>query len=107
YGGGDARRNLPRFSDDAIKANLRIVDTLRSIGDTKGITPAQLALAWVMHTGTTPIPGTTKPCRIAENAAAADVELTREDLDLIEAASPHGAVTGARNTEAGMARDRG
>lgn len=103
---GDARRNLPRFSDEAIAANLRIVDALRAIAARREITPAQLALAWVIQAGTTPIPGTTRPGRVEENAAAAEIELTADDLEQIEAASPHGAVTGARNTEAGMARDR-
>ena len=104
---GDARRDLPRFSDDAIAANLRIVAALRTIADEKGITPAQLALAWVVRAGTVPIPGTTKAARVEENAAAVDVELTADDLARIDAASPHGAATGARNTAAGMARDRG
>ncbi|MFH9861336.1 aldo/keto reductase [Streptomyces sp. NPDC017202] len=104
---GDARRNLPRFSDEAIEANLRIVDALRTIATRKGITPAQLALAWVIQAGTTPIPGTTKPSRMQENAAAATVDLTAEELAEIDHASPHGVATGARNTEAGMARDRG
>lgn len=104
---GDARRNLPRFSDEAIDANLRVVDTLRGIAERKNITPAQLALAWVIQAGTTPIPGTTKATRMEENAAAADVVFTEEDLRQIEEASPHGVATGARNTEAGMARDRG
>jgi aryl-alcohol dehydrogenase-like predicted oxidoreductase len=104
---GDARRALPRFQDDAITANGRIVDALRAIAERKGITPAQLALAWVIAAGTTPIPGTTKPERVAENAAASDVELTADDLAEIDAASPHGVATGTRNTEAGMARDRG
>lgn len=104
---GDARRNLPRFADEAIAANLRIVDALRQIADAKGITAAQLALAWVVHAGTTPIPGTTKPHRVEENVMAASVLLTPEDLARIDAASPHGAATGTRNTEAAMARDRG
>ncbi|WP_422390390.1 aldo/keto reductase [Arthrobacter sp. N1] len=104
---GDARRNLPRFSDQAIEANLRIVDALRLIAKEKNITPAQLALAWAIQAGTVPIPGTTKVSRMEENAAAADIELTSEDLARIDAVSPHGAATGARNTEAGMARDRG
>jgi len=98
---GDARRNLPRFADEAIAANLR------TIADTKGITPAQLALAWVIQAGTTPIPGTTKPHRVEENVAAASVTLTPQDIAQIDAASPHGAATGTRNTEAAMARDRG
>ncbi|WXF92591.1 aldo/keto reductase [Curtobacterium flaccumfaciens pv. flaccumfaciens] len=104
---GDARRNLPRFSDEAIDANLRIVDALKVIADEKGVTTAQLALAWLIQAGTVPIPGTTRASRVEENVAAADVVLTAGDLDRIEAAAPHGVVVGARNTEAGMARDRG
>jgi len=102
----DSRRNLPRFSDEAIAANLRIVDGLRQIADRENITPAQLALAWVMAAGTVPIPGTTKRRRLEENVAAADVVLTEADLADIDAVSPRGKATGARNTEAGMAADR-
>ncbi|MBF4578179.1 aldo/keto reductase [Frigoribacterium sp. VKM Ac-2530] len=104
---GDARRNLPRFSADAIDANLRVVEGLQALADEKGVTTAQLALAWLVQAGTVPIPGTTKASRVAENAAAADVALTANDLERIEAASPHGIALGTRNTEAGMARDRG
>ncbi|GAA0964640.1 hypothetical protein FFA01_28310 [Frigoribacterium faeni] len=57
--------------------------------------------------GTVPIPGTTKPSRVEENAAAVDVVLTTRDLERIAAAFPHGVAVGTRNTEAGMARDRG
>jgi aryl-alcohol dehydrogenase-like predicted oxidoreductase len=104
---GDARRNLPRFSDKAIDANLHVVEALKVIADEKGVTTAQLALAWLMQAGTVPIPGTTKASRVEENVAAADVVLTTNDLARIEAASPHGVAVGTRNTEAGMARDRG
>ncbi|MCY1718693.1 aldo/keto reductase [Microbacterium sp. SL62] len=104
---GDARRNLPRFSDEAIEANLRVVAALKVIADEKGVTTAQLALAWLIQAGTVPIPGTAKAARIEENAAAADVVLTANDLERIDAASPHGITVGTRNTEAGMARDRG
>ncbi|MCU1527292.1 MAG: aldo/keto reductase [Frondihabitans sp.] len=103
---GDARRNLPRFSDDAIAANLRVVDALRAIADRKNITTAQLALAWLQAAGTVPIPGTTKRARLDENASSVEVDLTDEDLADIDDASPRGKVVGARNTEAGMARDR-
>ena len=104
---GDTRRNLPRFSDEAINANLRVVAALKVIADEKGVTTAQLALTWLMQVGTVPIPGTTKASRVEENVAAADVVLTTSDLARIEAASPHGVAVGTRNTEAGMARDRG
>lgn len=104
---GDARRNLPRFSDEAIDANLRVVAALKVIADEKNVTTAQLALAWLMRADTVPIPGTTKPSRVEENVAAVDIVLTTSDLARIEAASPHGVAVGARNTEAAMARDRG
>ncbi|MFJ4297743.1 aldo/keto reductase [Curtobacterium sp. NPDC089689] len=104
---GDARRNLPRFSDAAIDANLRVVDELKAIADEKGVTTAQLALIWLIQAGTVPMPGTTKPSRVEENVAAADVVLTTRDLERIEVVSPHGVAVGTRNTEAGMARDRG
>ncbi|WP_144751418.1 aldo/keto reductase [Curtobacterium pusillum] len=104
---GDARRNLPRFSDEAIDANLRVVEALKVIADEKGVTTAQLALAWLIQAGTVPIPGTTKASRVKENVAAADLVLTTSDLDRIEDASPHGVAVGTRNTEVGMARDRG
>lgn len=104
---GDARRNLPRFSDEAIDANLLVVRELQRIAEGKGITAAQLALAWVIQAGTVPIPGTTKPNRLEENVGALSVTLTVEDLKRIETVSPHGVATGSRNTEAAMGRDRG
>lgn len=104
---GDARRNLPRFSEEAIDANLRVVDELRAIAQDKGITPAQLALAWIVNAGTVPIPGTTKPERIDENVSALAITLTDDDLNRIETAAPRGVAAGTRNTEAAMARDRG
>lgn len=103
---GDARRHLPRFSDEAIAANLRLVDVLRGIAGRRGLTTAQLALAWVLDQGTVPIPGTTKPARLEANAVAVDVVLDEQDLKDIESAVPSGGVTGARNTETGMSRDR-
>lgn len=104
---GDARRGLPRFADEAIAANLRIVDALKKIADRKGCTTGQLALAWTIAAGTVPIPGTKRRSRVEENAAATEIVLTADDLAEIDTVSPHGVVTGARNTEAGMARDRG
>ncbi|MBF4160605.1 aldo/keto reductase [Nocardioides acrostichi] len=103
---GDARRALPRFSEEAIAANLRIVDALGVIAESKGCSTAQLALAWTMAAGTVPIPGTTRRSRLEENVASADIVLDDDDLRRIDAASPHGGATGHRNTEAAMARDR-
>nr|WP_318010459.1 aldo/keto reductase [Curtobacterium sp. TXMA1] len=76
------------------------------MADEKRVTTAQLALAWLIQAGTVPIPGTTKASRVEENGAAANIVLTTSDLERIEAASPQGVAVGARNTEAGMARDR-
>ncbi|MEW2547207.1 aldo/keto reductase [Streptomyces sp. NPDC047002] len=103
---GDARRGLPRFGEEAIAANLRVVEALRRIADRKDCTTAQLALAWTVAAGTVPIPGTKRRARIEENVAATEITLTAEDLAEIDAASPHGVATGARNVEAALARDR-
>jgi aryl-alcohol dehydrogenase-like predicted oxidoreductase len=81
----DFRRTQPRFQGDNLEANMRIVAKLREIADEKGITPAQLALAWVLAQGddVVPIPGTKRRKYLAENAAA-DVELTEKDLARID-----------------------
>jgi aryl-alcohol dehydrogenase-like predicted oxidoreductase len=96
---GDFRRNGPRFTGENLDANLKLAD----IAERKGITPAQLALAWVLTQGDdiVPIPGTKRRMYLEENAAAADVELTPDDLTQIEAELP--PVAGARYDEAGMA----
>ena len=101
----DYRRTSPRFADGAFDANLALVTLLADLAATKGVTAAQLALAWVMHQGDfiVPIPGTRKIPRLEENAAAADVVLSPQDLAAIEAAVPHDAVVGARYHEAGLA----
>jgi aryl-alcohol dehydrogenase-like predicted oxidoreductase len=104
---GDARHNLPRFSADNLPANVQIVQTLTRIAERKGVTAAQLALAWVIAQDTIPIPGTKRRKYLEENVAAADITLSSADLREIDAASPHGVAHGARNTEAGLARDRG
>ncbi len=85
----DFRRNLPRFQEDAIAVNKAIVDLIREIADTKGATPAQIALAWLLAKKPyiSPIPGTTKLARFEENIGAADVELTQEEMNRINEAS--------------------
>ena len=77
----------------------------REIADEKGITPAQLALAWVLAQGDdiVPIPGTKRRKYLEENAAATELELTPEELARIEAAFPRGAALGTRYPAAGMA----
>jgi aryl-alcohol dehydrogenase-like predicted oxidoreductase len=80
----DFRRRLPRFQQDALRANLAIVGRVRAIAERVGATPAQVALAWVLVQGrhVVPIPGTKTPRYLVENAGATDVELS--DLDLAE-----------------------
>lgn len=101
---GDFRRGHPRFTGENFYRNLELVDRIEEIAAGKGVTPAQLAIAWVLHQGEdiVPIPGTKSRARLEENAAAADVELTPEEVRRIEEAMPEGAVAGARYDERRM-----
>ncbi|MFL6135336.1 MAG: aldo/keto reductase [Nocardioidaceae bacterium] len=96
----DSRRSgyFPRFNGDALDANLALVAKIREIGEAKGATPGQLALAWVLAQGDdiVPIPGTKRVKYLEENVAAASVTLTDEDLTALEDAVPRGAVAGER-----------
>jgi aryl-alcohol dehydrogenase-like predicted oxidoreductase len=100
---GDFRRHGPRFTGENLDANLKLASKVAEIAEEKGITPAQLALAWVLAQGEdlVPIPGTKRRKYLEENAAAVDVELTGEDLERINAELPE--VAGERYDEAGMA----
>ena len=87
FSSDDFRNTVPRFADaDAREANLAFVELLTRIAERKQATPAQIALAWLLHQKSwiVPIPGTTKPHRLQENLAAADVELTPEELREID-----------------------
>jgi aryl-alcohol dehydrogenase-like predicted oxidoreductase len=86
----DFRRSGPRFTGENLDANLKLAAKVAEIAEEKGITPAQLALAWVLAQGEdlVPIPGTKRRRYLEENAAAADVELGDEDLARIEAELP-------------------
>jgi aryl-alcohol dehydrogenase-like predicted oxidoreductase len=101
----DFRRTMPRWRPEAIDKNRGLVETLTAIARTKGRTPAQLALAWLLHQGEdiAPIPGTTKISRLEENLAAADLRLSADELAEIERAVPETAVVGGRYDERGMA----
>jgi len=94
----DFRNVVPRFSTDARKANQALVDQLASIAAARKVTPAQIALAWLLaqQTWIVPIPGTTKPHRLKENLGAADVELTKDDLARIQDALGRIKVQGER-----------
>jgi aryl-alcohol dehydrogenase-like predicted oxidoreductase len=94
----DNRNTLPRFTTEARRANQTVVDLLRSIGEAKGASPAQVALAWLLaqRSWIVPIPGTTKTARLEENLGASNVDLTVEDLAGIEQAAASLTVEGDR-----------
>jgi aryl-alcohol dehydrogenase-like predicted oxidoreductase len=94
----DFRRYQPRFQGDNLEANLRLVERLRAIAADAGHSPVQVALAWLLHQGSdlAPIPGTKRVRYLEENAAAADIELTEEQLAALDEALPVGAVAGDR-----------
>ena len=94
----DNRQTLPRFQPESIRKNLRIVEALNAFGRTRGCTPAQIALAWLMHKGDfiVPIPGTTKLSHLEENLRAADIVFTAEEMNELEASVSAIPVTGSR-----------
>jgi aryl-alcohol dehydrogenase-like predicted oxidoreductase len=102
FGATDFRTFSPRFTPEARAANVAMVDLLKRIGVQKGATPAQVALAWLLAQKPfiVPIPGTTKLHRLEENLAAADVELTADDLHEMADAAAKIEVQGARLPEA-------
>jgi aryl-alcohol dehydrogenase-like predicted oxidoreductase len=102
FDASDFRNTVPRFSPDARQANKALVELLASIAGRKNATPAQVALGWLLaqKPWIVPIPGTTKPHRLKENVAAADIDLTAGDLRDIEDAASKITVHGARYSEA-------
>ena len=104
FAADDWRRNNPRFQGDNFRRNLAMVDRVARVAARKGCTPAQLALAWVLAQGgdIVPIPGSKRRERLEENAAAADIRLTPEDLQEIDALLPPGMASGTRYPEVGM-----
>lgn len=106
----DGRRRHPRFQEEALAANLALVEQVEAIATEKDATPAQLALAWVLAQGAqvasgsgrrdvVPIPGTTKPERIDENLAALDIALSEDELQRLDDALPENGVSGMRYPE--------
>lgn len=100
----DFRNHVPRFSSEARKANMVLVDLVKSVAQQKAATPAQIALAWLLaqKPWVAPIPGTTKQRRLEENLAAVDVELTEDDLKLIDETASKLNLEGARLPEAAL-----
>jgi aryl-alcohol dehydrogenase-like predicted oxidoreductase len=101
----DWRRSNPRFQEEALRENIALADRVRTLAEERGVTPAQLALAWVHSKGTdiVPIPGTKRPERLEENVGAAEIELSDEDVATLDQAVPADAVVGGRYREAEMA----
>ena len=95
---GDFRRSNPRFQGANFDRNLDLVDRVREVAETKGITPGQLALAWLLARGrdVVPIPGTKRRTYLEENAAEDDVELTEDELERLDVVFPPGVTAGER-----------
>jgi aryl-alcohol dehydrogenase-like predicted oxidoreductase len=94
----DFRRYQPRFKGENFARNLELVARVEELAQEKSVTPAQLALAWVLARGDdiVPIPGTKRRTYLEQNAAAGEVELSEEDLQLLDEAFPQDAVRGDR-----------
>ena len=101
----DFRRHNPRFADDNVEQNHRLVEAVKKIATPRGCTAAQLALAWLLHRGPdiVPIPGTRRVSRLDENAQAANLRLTAAELEQIEIALRESPVAGQRYVAAAMA----
>jgi aryl-alcohol dehydrogenase-like predicted oxidoreductase len=106
FGEDDFRRGHPRFTGENFDRNLELVERVRELAAAKGVTPSQLAIAWVLAQGddVVPIPGTKRRQYLEENAGALEVELTPEDLAAIEEVTPRGSVAGPRYGPEHMAR---
>lgn len=99
----DTRRKAPRFSEENIAANLDVVDRIAKFAEAKGITPAQLSIAWVLNQpGVVAIPGTKRRSYLEDNVAAAEIVLTEDELAALDEIAPAGVASGERYPEAGM-----
>jgi aryl-alcohol dehydrogenase-like predicted oxidoreductase len=94
----DYRKHSPRFTGENFDRNLQLVDRVRELATAKGCTPAQLALAWLLHQGddVAPIPGTKQRGRLEENLGALDVSLSEQDLARLDELAPVGVAAGDR-----------
>jgi aryl-alcohol dehydrogenase-like predicted oxidoreductase len=94
----DFRRNNPRFQGENMQANLRLVARVREVAEDVGCTPVQLALAWLLHQGddVVPIPGTKRVKYVEENAEAAEISLSADQLAALDEAMPAGVAAGER-----------
>jgi aryl-alcohol dehydrogenase-like predicted oxidoreductase len=106
FGPEDFRRHTPRYQGENFDRNLEVVQKVAALAAARGVTPAQLALAWVLAQGSdvVPIPGTKRVTYLEQNVGALDVRLTPEDLAAIEAAAPRGVAAGDRYPTEHMSR---
>lgn len=104
----DWRRNDPRFQGDNFAENLKLVDVIGAVAKRNGVSNAQVALAWLLAQGddVVPIPGVKRRATMEDSVAAADLELSEQDLADIEAAAPAGAASGDRYNKRGMSMVR-
>ena len=100
----DWRLNDPRYSEENFAANMQMVDVLRGIAEAHEVSPAQIALAWLLAQGDdiAPIPGSKRRVTMEDSIAAADVTLSASDLELLQKAAPRGGTAGPRYGERGM-----
>jgi aryl-alcohol dehydrogenase-like predicted oxidoreductase len=100
----DYRKHSPRFAGENFARNLDVVDKVRELADKRGVTAAQLALAWVLASGDdiVTIPGTTNLERLQQNAEADGIRLSRSDIEAIDAVAPKGFAAGTRYDDLGM-----
>jgi aryl-alcohol dehydrogenase-like predicted oxidoreductase len=98
FAANDLRAQIPRFAGEALEHNLALVDEVKTIAANKGVTPGQIALAWLLaqQPWIVPIPGTTKLHRLQENLAAADVTLTPTELAQLNDLSARIEIQGGR-----------
>jgi aryl-alcohol dehydrogenase-like predicted oxidoreductase len=106
YPEGDFRRQDPRYQGENFDANVRAASAVRDLAAGKGVTPGQVALAWLLHKGgdIVPIPGTKRRRYLDENAGAADVRLSAEEMARLDAALPPEKVAGPRYNEKMMSQ---
>jgi aryl-alcohol dehydrogenase-like predicted oxidoreductase len=104
FGEGDFRTHHPRFQGENFQKNLLLLDRLAALATTKGVTPAQLALGWVMAQGpdVVPIPGTKRLKYLEENVASSRIHLSADELERINEAAPKGVAAGPRYPEQAM-----
>ena len=102
FAADDFRRTDPRFQGENFKKNLEVVEQVKKLAESKGVTPSQLALAWVLQKGFAAIPGTKRRKYVQENADSVKIHLSDEELKSLESIAPMGVAAGERYSEAQM-----